>query len=88
LQAPVLPYLVKSLGADANGYGRLMTAFGVVQFFGGLAAGPLADTLGGEVLVRNRERGRQREREDLRWAHTRGGHALFLHETAHMTICN
>jgi MFS family permease len=51
-QGPVLPYLVKSLGADANGYGRMMTAFGVVQFFGGLAAGPLADTLGGEVLVR------------------------------------
>lgn len=48
----MLPYLVKSLGADANGYGRMMTAFGVLQFFGGLAAGPLADTLGGEVLVR------------------------------------
>ena len=28
-----------SLGAGAQGYGMMMTAFGVVQFFGGLLAG-------------------------------------------------
>ena len=43
--------LAHSLGAGAQGYGRMMTAFGVVQFFGGLVAGPLADTYSGELLV-------------------------------------
>jgi len=51
MQTPVLPYLVKSLGAGTRGYGTMMTTFGVVQFFGGLLAGPLADTYSGELLL-------------------------------------
>jgi len=51
MQAPVLPYLTRSLGAGAQGYGMMMTVFGVVQFFGGLLAGPLADMYSGELLM-------------------------------------
>mmetsp|Transcript_72737 Transcript_72737/g.229128 ORF Transcript_72737/g.229128 Transcript_72737/m.229128 type:complete len:424 (+) Transcript_72737:90-1361(+) len=49
-QAPVLPYLTKSLGADLSAYGRLMTGFSVVQFVGGLLAGPMIDVFGGKVV--------------------------------------
>ncbi|KAK3283158.1 hypothetical protein CYMTET_9134 [Cymbomonas tetramitiformis] len=51
MQVPVLPYLTKRLGSDTQGYGNLQMGFGVVQFFGGLLAGPLADVYSGELLL-------------------------------------
>lgn len=50
-QAPVLPYLTKSLGADAAGYGALQTVFSAVQVVGGLWSGPLVDKYGGKNLL-------------------------------------
>lgn len=41
-QAPVLPYLVDSLGASGSmQYARLQTAFSAIQFIGGLVSGEL-----------------------------------------------
>ena len=39
-QVPVLPYLVQHYGAGGRTYGALMTMFGIMQFLGGLLAGP------------------------------------------------
>ncbi|KAG2437841.1 hypothetical protein HXX76_005459 [Chlamydomonas incerta] len=51
-QAPVLPYLVDSLGASGSmQYARLQTAFSAIQFIGGLVSGPLMDRYGGRWLL-------------------------------------
>ncbi|KAK9812840.1 hypothetical protein WJX72_004589 [[Myrmecia] bisecta] len=49
-QVPVLPYLIKSLGADAAAYGTLQTVFSTVQLFGGLVSGPLIDRFGARAV--------------------------------------
>ena len=51
MQQPVLPYLVKAFGGDSVSYGGLITLFAVVQFFGGLIAGPLMDHYGPKWLM-------------------------------------
>lgn len=51
-QVPVLPYLLKHLGAANNtSYGVLQTVFNAVQFVGGLISGPLMDRYGGRALM-------------------------------------
>jgi OCT family organic cation transporter-like MFS transporter 18 len=51
MQTPVLPYLTKALGADLQSYGVLMTVFAVVQFVGGLLAGPILDAHGARLVL-------------------------------------
>jgi hypothetical protein len=38
-QAPLLPYMVKQLGADASYYGLLQSSFSALQLAGGLLSG-------------------------------------------------
>ena len=51
MQTPVLPYLTTALGADMESYGVLMTVFAVVQFVGGLLAGPILDAHGARLVL-------------------------------------
>ena len=51
MQTPVLPYLVEELGATDTAYGYLMSAMAVVQFVGGLLAGPILDVYGARVVL-------------------------------------
>ncbi len=51
MQTPLLPFLTTSLGADLATYGRLMTLFSVVQFAGGLLAGPVLDAYGARFVL-------------------------------------
>jgi len=46
LQAPVMPALTSSFGADARQYGTLMSLFALMQLVGGLVCGPLMDVNG------------------------------------------
>ena len=46
LQAPVLPALTQSFGADARQYGALQSLFALAQLLGGLLMGPLMDVYG------------------------------------------
>jgi len=51
-QVPVLPYLVKELGAESNmAYAALQTWFNLAQLLGGLLAGSLVDKYGGRTLL-------------------------------------
>jgi MFS family permease len=51
MQTPVLPYLTTQLGADMVAYGWLMSIMAVVQFVGGLLAGPVLDAYGARVVL-------------------------------------
>ena len=51
MQTPVLPYLTTALGAVMESYGVLMTVFAVVQFVGGLLAGPILDAHGARLVL-------------------------------------
>jgi len=51
MQAPVLPFLTKELGADMATYGKLMTFFSVIQTVGGLLAGPILDAYGWRIVL-------------------------------------
>jgi len=51
MQAPVLPFLTKDLGADMRTYGKLMTWFSVIQTVGGLLAGPILDAYGSRLVL-------------------------------------
>lgn len=47
LQAPLLPYMVKQLGADASYYGMLQSSFSALQLLGGLLSGTCTGRLWG-----------------------------------------
>lgn len=51
MQAPVLPFLTKSFGADMVSYGRLQTWFSLLQTVSGLAAGPFMDSFGPRLML-------------------------------------
>ena len=51
MQAPVLPFLTKSFGADMVAYGRLQTWFSLLQTVSGLAAGPVMDAFGPRLML-------------------------------------
>ena len=51
MQAPVLPFLTKSFGADMVAYGQLQTWFSLLQTASGLAAGPVMDAFGPRLLL-------------------------------------
>ena len=51
MQTPILPYLTSALGADMEAYGAAMSLMAVVQFVGGLLAGPILDAHGSRVVL-------------------------------------